>query len=94
MTCDVLKKLEDVIQSRIREGSPQSYTFRLYNSGVHNVAKKVGEEAVEAAVAALAESRERLISEAADLLYHLLVLLAARGVALEEVCQELAKRMK
>lgn len=92
--CEVLKKLEDIIHSRIKEGNPTSYTYRLYSSGVHNVARKVGEEAVETAIAALAEDRQRLVAEAADLMYHLLVLLASRDVALSDVCEELAKRMK
>jgi len=94
MNCHVLERLEEVIRQRIREGNPQSYTYRLYSSGLHNVARKVGEEAVETAVAALAEGEERLVQEAADLLYHLLVLLAAKGLALADVCKELERRMK
>ncbi len=92
--CDFLKKLEDVINQRIVEKNPESYTYKLYNSGLHNVARKVGEEAVELAVAAIAESRERVTAEAADLVYHMLVLLRARELTLDDVCRELAKRMK
>ncbi|MFN7105719.1 MAG: phosphoribosyl-ATP diphosphatase [Pyrobaculum sp.] len=92
--CEVLKKLEEIIQKRIEEKSPQSYTYRLYSSGIHHVARKVGEEAVELAVAALAEERERVAAEAADLLYHTLVLLHAKNLTLDDICQELARRMK
>jgi len=94
MSCDVLRKLEDLIRQRIREGNPQSYTYRLYTAGVPHVARKVAEEAVEAAIAAVAEGRQRTVEEAADLLYHLLVLLAAQNLTLNDICAELEKRMK
>jgi phosphoribosyl-ATP pyrophosphatase (EC 3.6.1.31) len=94
MSCDVLHKLEDLIRQRIREGNPQSYTYRLYTAGVPHVARKVAEEAVEAAIAAVAEGRQRTVEEAADLLYHLLVLLAAQNLTLNDICAELEKRMK
>ncbi|MGC9130898.1 MAG: phosphoribosyl-ATP diphosphatase [Pyrobaculum sp.] len=94
MTCQVLERLEGVIRQRIAEGNPQSYTYLLYTSGVPTVARKVGEEAVEVAVAALSEGRERVVAEAADLLYHLLVLLNALGLSLADVCGELERRMK
>jgi len=94
MTCQVLERLEGVIRQRIAEGNPQSYTYRLYTSGVPTVARKGGEEAVEVAVAALSEGRERVVAEAADLLYHLLVLLNALGLSLADVCGELERRMK
>ncbi|MFN3805155.1 MAG: phosphoribosyl-ATP diphosphatase [Pyrobaculum sp.] len=92
--CEVLKRLEEVIRRRLEEKNPQSYTYRLYSSGIHNVARKVGEEAVELTVATLAEGRERVVAEAADLLYHTLVLLHTKNLTLDDVCQELAKRMK
>jgi phosphoribosyl-ATP pyrophosphohydrolase len=69
-----------------------SYTTQLLEEGTAAVARKVGEEAVEVVIASLAESDERLVSESADLIYHLYVLLAARGVDLADVEDELARR--
>jgi phosphoribosyl-ATP pyrophosphohydrolase len=69
-----------------------SYTRKLLDRGVAQCAKKFGEEAVEAVLAAVAEDRDRLIAEAADVIYHLLVLLKARGIALSEVEAALAAR--
>ncbi len=94
MTCLILAQLEEVIRQRIKEGSPQSYTYRLYTAGTPYIARKVAEEAVEAAIAAIAEGRQRTVEEAADLLYHLLVFLAAQGLTLNDICAELEKRMK
>lgn len=84
--------LDSVI--RDRKNSPQegSYTNRLLAEGVEKIAQKVGEESTETIVAALSQSDERVISEAADLLYHTLVLLAARGLCLTDVETELARR--
>jgi phosphoribosyl-ATP pyrophosphohydrolase len=94
MTCQVLAQLEEVIRQRIREGNPQSYTYRLYTAGALHIARKVAEEAVETAIAAIAEGKQRTVEEAADLIYHLLVLLAAQGLTLNDICAELEKRMK
>jgi phosphoribosyl-ATP pyrophosphohydrolase len=69
-----------------------SYTASLAEAGSLRVAKKLGEEAVEVALAAVAESPERLTEEAADLIYHLLVLLRLRGLKLENIVSELIKR--
>jgi phosphoribosyl-AMP cyclohydrolase / phosphoribosyl-ATP pyrophosphohydrolase len=80
------------IAARAAERPEGSYTTRLLDEGVAAVARKVGEEAVEVVTAALAESDERVVSEAADLVYHLYVLLAARGVDLAAVEDELAHR--
>jgi phosphoribosyl-ATP pyrophosphohydrolase len=84
------------LEARIREraaASPESsYTRKLLDRGVAHCAKKLGEEAVETALAAVGEDRGPLIGEAADLLYHLLVVLAARGVTLAEVEAALAER--
>jgi phosphoribosyl-ATP pyrophosphohydrolase len=79
---------------RAQERPPGSYTSSLLDDGVPAVARKVGEEAVEVVTAALAEGDERLVSEAADLVYHLYVLLAARGVDLAAVEDELAARAR
>jgi phosphoribosyl-ATP pyrophosphohydrolase len=87
-----LDRLSDVIQSR-RGGDPAtSRTARLFHRGPAKIAQKVGEEAVETAIAALVEPRERLVSESADLLYHLLVLWAATEVRPEEIWAELERR--
>jgi len=80
-----LKKLEQVIATRRELDPAQSYTARLSASGLPKMAQKVGEEAVETLIEALGDNRERLLEETADLLFHLLVLLAAKNVRLEEV---------
>jgi phosphoribosyl-ATP pyrophosphohydrolase len=73
------------VHQRAAASPEQSYTRKLIDRGVAHCAKKLGEEAVETALAAVSEDREHLIAEAADLLYHLLVVLEARGVKLAEV---------
>lgn len=84
--------LYQVIESR-RGGDPaKSRTARLFHKGVAKIAQKVGEEAVETVIAALVEPRERLAAESADLLYHLLVLWAAKGLQPAEVWAELERR--
>jgi phosphoribosyl-ATP pyrophosphohydrolase/phosphoribosyl-AMP cyclohydrolase len=80
------------ISERARERPAGSYTTQLLDEGVGACARKVGEEAVEVSVAALSESAERVVEEAADLVYHLYVLLAARGVDLTRVEDELRGR--
>ena len=88
----ILDRLYAVIEQR-RDADPEtSWTAKLFEGGINKAAQKLGEEATETVVAALAESDRRLISEAADLVYHLLVLLASRGVSLSEVEAELARR--
>jgi phosphoribosyl-ATP pyrophosphohydrolase len=77
--------LERRIDERAAAGADVSYTRKLLDRGVAQCAKKLGEEAVELALASVAESRERLIDETADLIYHLLVVLKARDVKLAEV---------
>ncbi|HMO68924.1 MAG TPA: phosphoribosyl-ATP diphosphatase [Novosphingobium sp.] len=89
---DTLARLEQVITSR-RGGDPDaSYVARLNAKGLPKIAQKVGEEAVEAVIAAMAGDREGLVGEAADLLFHLIVLLDAQGVPLAEVLAELDRR--
>lgn len=90
----ILAELQDVIQQRQREMPEGSYTTTLFNKGVKKIAQKVGEEALEVALASVNETDERLASETADLLYHLLVLLVARNVPLSELAKELARRRK
>jgi phosphoribosyl-ATP pyrophosphohydrolase/phosphoribosyl-AMP cyclohydrolase len=80
------------ISQRALERPEGSYTTELLNAGVGAVARKVGEEAVEVTVAALDESDERVIEEAADLVYHLYVLLAARGLDITQLEEELQRR--
>jgi phosphoribosyl-ATP pyrophosphohydrolase len=87
-----LTDLERRVAERAQASAADSYTRALIDKGVAHCAKKMGEEAFETAMAAVQEDKGRLVSEAADLLYHLLVVLKARGVALAEVEAELAKR--
>ena len=89
-----LRDLEKRVHERAKASADVSYTRRLVDQGVAHCAKKLGEEAVETALAAVSEDRERLIGEAADLIYHLLVVLAARGIALAEVEAALAERTR
>lgn len=89
---DFLVELEAIIAGRKRSPAPDSYTSSLFAEGVPKIAQKVGEEAAEVIVAALAQPRERQIEETADLMFHLLVLLAAEGITLDEVCAELQRR--
>jgi phosphoribosyl-ATP pyrophosphohydrolase len=87
-----LEQLAKTIAERARSGGGKSYTKELLEAGVEQCAKKLGEEAVETALAALSGKPEALIAESADLLYHLLVLLQARGVPLSDVLAELERR--
>lgn len=89
---DVLDRLFATILSR-RDADPKvSNTARLFKKGTLQIAKKVGEEAVEVAIEAARGKRKRLVAESADLIYHLLVLWAARGITPDEIWQELARR--
>ena len=85
--------LERRVNERAAESADVSYTRKLLDRGVAQCAKKLGEEAVELALASVGESRERLIEEAADLVYHLLVLLKARDIKLAEVEAVLGARV-
>ncbi len=87
-----LADLEIRIAARAQADAAQSYTRALLDKGVAHCAKKLGEEAFETAMAAVQEDKSRLISEAADLVYHLLVVLKVRGVTLAEVEAELDRR--
>ncbi|MGB6351504.1 MAG: phosphoribosyl-ATP diphosphatase, partial [Pseudolabrys sp.] len=87
-----LADLEKRVHERAKASASESYTRALIDKGVAHCAKKLGEEAIETGLAAVQEDKGRLIAEAADLLYHLLVLLEARGIALSEVEAVLEKR--
>jgi phosphoribosyl-ATP pyrophosphohydrolase len=89
-----LHDLEQRVQERAKAGADVSYTRKLIDRGVVHCAKKLGEEAVEAAIAAVGEDRDRMIAEAADVLYHLLVVLHIRGISLAEVEAALAERTR
>jgi phosphoribosyl-AMP cyclohydrolase / phosphoribosyl-ATP pyrophosphohydrolase len=90
----VLTRLAGTVARRAEERPEGSYTAKLLDRGVAKISQKVGEEAVEVVVAANAEDDDRLASESADLLYHLVVLLQARGLPLDRVWRELENRGK
>ena len=94
MSAFTLHDLEKRVQMRAQESADVSYTRKLLDRGIAQCAKKLGEEGVEAAIAAISEDRDRVIGEAADVLYHLLVVLHARGVRLDEVEAELGARTR
>lgn len=87
-----LTELDALVAQRERERPPGSYTTRLFEAGVRSIAQKVGEEGVETALAAVAQQDADVAGEAADLLYHLLVLLRSRGMALENAVAVLQTR--
>jgi len=89
-----LSRLEKIIQERKINPKDGSYTTSLFESGINKIAQKVGEEAVELVIEAKDEDRNKFINEAADLQYHFLVLLAAKGVSLVDVENTLALRHK
>ncbi|NQV46645.1 MAG: phosphoribosyl-ATP diphosphatase [Rhodospirillaceae bacterium] len=88
----ILDELFKVIKSRYRDSPETSYTAKLFAGGLDGITAKIDEEAAEAIAAALGESGERVSSESADLLYHLLVMWAARGIEAEDVWAELKRR--
>jgi phosphoribosyl-ATP pyrophosphohydrolase/phosphoribosyl-AMP cyclohydrolase len=87
-----LERLQTVIKQRIATAPPGSYTAKLAAQGVLKVAQKVGEEGVELALAAAAQDKVRVTAEAADLIYHLLLLLHMRDLSLGDVVDELERR--
>lgn len=92
MSADVLDKLYDVIASRKGADPSESYTAKLFSKGPKKICEKVSEEATETIIAALAEGPEKVTTESADVLYHLLVLWAEMGIKPEEVWAELERR--
>lgn len=89
-----LYRLEEIINNRIEEGSTGSYTSRLFSEGTGKIAQKVGEEAVELVIESMGDNNGLFKNEAADLLYHLLVLLRAKSVSLPEIEEVLLSRHK
>lgn len=89
-----LESLEDIIQQRKQNPVPGSYTNKLFDSGINKVAQKVGEEAVELVIESKDSNNELFLNEAADLMYHYLVLLAAKGFSLSDVKSVLEQRHK
>jgi len=87
-----LPHLEAVIERRSAERSEASYTARLFAQGGQRIAQKVGEEGLELAIAAVGQTDDKVVGEAADLIFHMLVLLRSRGLALANVIAELAAR--
>ncbi|WP_319774797.1 phosphoribosyl-ATP diphosphatase [Breoghania sp.] len=92
MSTFTLNDLARIVATRAHSGDPGSYTAKLMAKGVSKCAQKLGEEAVETAIAAVEGDRDGVASEAADLLYHLCVLLEASNVPLDEVMEKLAGR--
>ncbi len=92
MTKFTLADLDAIIASRVSADAGASYTKSLLDAGVARAAKKFGEEAFEAVIAAMEKDQTALMKESADVLYHLLVLMRAGGVSLEEVEDELQRR--
>ncbi|HEY0366893.1 MAG TPA: bifunctional phosphoribosyl-AMP cyclohydrolase/phosphoribosyl-ATP diphosphatase HisIE [Pyrinomonadaceae bacterium] len=90
----LLDQLYELIQSRERERPSGSYTTYLFEAGLDKILKKVGEESAETIIAAKNDDDTRLTAESADLVYHLLVLLVARGISLNSVAHELGRRRK
>ncbi|WP_425416563.1 phosphoribosyl-ATP diphosphatase [Oricola indica] len=92
MTDFTLADLETIVAARAASGDESSWTAKLVGKGIEKASKKLGEEAVETVIAAIGQDRGQLVGETADLLYHLLVVLHIRGVALDEVLAELESR--
>jgi phosphoribosyl-ATP pyrophosphohydrolase len=92
MSNDVLSRLATTIHGRRASSADKSYTRQLLDAGPERCAKKLGEEAVETVIAGVSQGDEALRAEAADLLYHLLVLLEARGIAINDVLAVLDSR--
>ena len=87
-----LEDLESIVNDRLKDPTEDSYTARLATAGMKRIAQKVGEEGVELALAAAAGDKEEVIDEAADLLYHVIVLLTVQNLGLKDVCDRLRTR--
>jgi phosphoribosyl-AMP cyclohydrolase / phosphoribosyl-ATP pyrophosphohydrolase len=91
---DFLVELQDLIDSRKAEMPDNSYTTKLFQKGINKIAQKVGEEAVELIIEAKDSNDELFLNESADLVYHLIVLLTAKGYRIEDVVEVLQERHK
>ena len=87
-----IARLESIVKARLRDGDQDSYTARLAASGTKRIAQKVGEEAVELALAAVGDDEQEIVDEAADLVYHLVVLLNERGLSMADIAAHLETR--
>lgn len=85
-------ELQDFIEKRHEEMPEGSYTTRLFNDGIKKIAQKVGEEALESMIEAVDGDNDKMVYEVADMMYHLLVMLTAKGLRIEDIANELAKR--
>ena len=92
MTGFSLSDLEATIRERAHSGDPESWTAKLYARGIDKAAQKLGEEAVETVIAAVSENDPELIGEASDLIFHLSILLAERGLSWDMIAAELDRR--
>lgn len=88
------EELFETIKSRKDSSADSSYTASLFQKGISKIAQKVGEEGTEVVVAALSQSNERLIEEISDLTYHVMVLMAYKGLTLEDILKELESRKR
>ena len=89
---EFIDRVTQIIKERKKADPSESYTASLYKDGLNKIAQKVGEEATETVVAALGETNERLVSESADLIFHLMILLDAKGLSMDDVMDELNRR--
>ncbi len=92
MTAFTLADLERIVAERAASADVKSYTASLYAKGIGKASQKLGEEAVETVIAAVSGDRQGVVSESADLLYHLIVVLGISGIKLEEIFEELDRR--
>lgn len=92
MTHTILQQVFETIEQRKNADSNTSYTAQLYAAGTETITQKIGEEATETIIAALSQTKDDLIAESADLLYHLMVLWAHKGISLKDVEDILASR--
>ena len=92
MSTFTLQQLEQIIASRATSGDANSWTAKLVGKGIEKAAEKLGEEAIETVIASLGDQPDQTRDEAADLLYHLLVVLHMKGVSVDEVMNELQRR--
>ena len=90
----ILKEIYTVVKERIKNQDENSYTYRLHKTGINEILKKLGEEAIEIILSVKHQTKKRIISEIADLFYHLIVLLFEKNIKLEEIYSELASRRK